>query len=383
MSRLFEFLSKNTRTIESVLLLAVFPTLGIFSGWLIGGSRQPAVVAFLPLLFGLMSGITLTLLESRAIAIRWKKILSEKLSTSSFELVDGILDSQWRTFTFRAASSWAIGLILFCVACYWGVESGINRRTTTREGTHYAQLDSVLQEIQVNSRQFQKFQIPFDGSEIATDQRPNVQFTLSYNPLAADGWNVSSAYEIAVDADDAPIDFDPPRELGKIKLISGDQIVWSTEVPNGLKLFKFSAAANSMSIDCNDSEFDKSGKDWSSKEIRSSSEFLILTVKESDTKGTIEFQDLLSTMPSISADRIFAASDSQSKLLLQTIWWKLPTKNVTQSDAKSFFEATLIPGLILGDANLDDAWKKLETLEAANSEQGDATAYQMSDDFTS
>jgi hypothetical protein len=110
-----------------LLLIAVFPVAGWLTGWLVGQSRTPVVGALLPLLFGLAGALTYGLLDRSVKGQAVLKALKEELDPVAFEKVQPVVAEQLKESLWLPAF-WALGVILFCGACYGGLRIGLSFR---------------------------------------------------------------------------------------------------------------------------------------------------------------------------------------------------------------------------------------------------------------
>jgi hypothetical protein len=121
---------ENWRTWSRLLLLlplaAVFPIMGAFVGWLVGASQTAVVGVLLPLVFGLLGALSWNSL-SRATEIEHAiNVLRENLTKETAEKL--AIQMRGSANILQLGSFWAVATILFCIACKWGIEKGIERR---------------------------------------------------------------------------------------------------------------------------------------------------------------------------------------------------------------------------------------------------------------
>lgn len=126
-----------------VPLVVLPPVAGWLVGWLIGASQTPVVAAAVPLLFGIFGAIGYGTIAKRMEAGEFLDQLVS--STTMKQLGDDARraiesDVSIRRATEGSAAIWyTLGIVLFCVTCYWGVQRGIAQRVP-----HYKPLNSFL-----------------------------------------------------------------------------------------------------------------------------------------------------------------------------------------------------------------------------------------------
>jgi hypothetical protein len=122
----------RAQLIPCLLIGVSFPIVGYFIGWFVGASRVPVIATFIPLVIGLLGAVPVALLERRLAANKFMeavKTLQEKRELDvgvagkiSSKLGDAAETSLW------LPAFWSVGVILFCVASYFGTENGIRQR---------------------------------------------------------------------------------------------------------------------------------------------------------------------------------------------------------------------------------------------------------------
>jgi len=96
-------------------------------GWFTGASETPVVGALLPLLFGLVDGLSFGFFDRRSKQFRLQKQLEQaELTATESKKVRKALDLDYSAAWMPGY--WAIGVGLFCFFCFRGTSSGIARR---------------------------------------------------------------------------------------------------------------------------------------------------------------------------------------------------------------------------------------------------------------
>lgn len=108
------------------LLLLAFAAVGALTGWLVGASDTPVVAALLPLVFGFTGAIGFGYAEAAAQV----KLVREALASDDSGLRERLAAAVGPTSTgqLRLPAFWALAVVVFCVACYWGLQTGITLR---------------------------------------------------------------------------------------------------------------------------------------------------------------------------------------------------------------------------------------------------------------
>lgn len=131
MNRLNRILAR----ISIPLVLLAFAGVGWFTGYLAGASSSPVVAVLLPAIFGVFGGLSTVFLNRQWTHSRMQQRL-EDLDLSNDHVrrqAAGIVDELFDT---DESSSWlpslySIAILLFCFMCFWGIESGYQRRVNT------------------------------------------------------------------------------------------------------------------------------------------------------------------------------------------------------------------------------------------------------------
>jgi len=134
--------SSFARTIYWSLLVAVFPVVGLFTGWTVGKSESPVVNTLLPLVFGLLGALSLGLLDSRVRGARLAELL-KSLDSDLRERVLRLLEVP-RDTSLRLPAFWALGVLLFCGACYGGIRIGMASKTVAYTPLH--EIEAIKQD---------------------------------------------------------------------------------------------------------------------------------------------------------------------------------------------------------------------------------------------
>ena len=116
-------------TVPAILVLFFFAVLGAFTGWYVGESRVPVVGIFIPIIAGLMGGVSVALFDRKATTEKVLKAVQELtvqnpalLGTSS-QLESKLSEPSWWVLVF-----WLFNVVVFCLSSFFGFHNGIDFR---------------------------------------------------------------------------------------------------------------------------------------------------------------------------------------------------------------------------------------------------------------
>jgi hypothetical protein len=109
-----------------ISLLLAFATVGGLTGWLVGASDTPVVAALLPLVFGMTGAIGFGYAE----AASQLKLVREALALDDSGLRERLASALGPTgkAELRLPAFWGLAVVVFCVTCYLGLQSGVSLR---------------------------------------------------------------------------------------------------------------------------------------------------------------------------------------------------------------------------------------------------------------
>lgn len=126
--------NRTSQTLSWVLTLVSFPVAGYLMGWLTGSSNSPVVGTMLPLAFSLIGALSYGLLERTKRNEDLLKVVHDmELDETVRDKITDALHVQTSSTWVRAF--WAIGVMLFCSSCFWGLSSGIAARIPSHKST--------------------------------------------------------------------------------------------------------------------------------------------------------------------------------------------------------------------------------------------------------
>lgn len=117
----------GTQIVYWLIIIAVFPCVGFFIGWFVGMSRSPVVGTLLPILFGVLGAMGFGAIEKRAMQKRLHDCIEEFNDKAAAAQLKTALPEIQRP-SLAAPAAWSFGTILFCVACYFGANAGMNAK---------------------------------------------------------------------------------------------------------------------------------------------------------------------------------------------------------------------------------------------------------------
>lgn len=113
-----------------LVIIAAFPCVGFFIGWFVGMSRSPVVATLLPILFGVLGAMGFGAIERRAMQQRLHDCVEDFNDNAAAKQLRTALPEIQRP-SLTAPAAWSLGAILFCIACYFGANVGIDTRLQT------------------------------------------------------------------------------------------------------------------------------------------------------------------------------------------------------------------------------------------------------------
>ncbi|MCP4643766.1 MAG: hypothetical protein GY851_25195 [bacterium] len=114
------------KTYRSICALLAVVSVGLFVGWLVGVSASPVVSTVLPLVFSLLGGLGL----GYAAVLSRLKAANDKIEALGKGIpanTQGAPDSEPLHVDYPSIL-WSVAVTVFCVACYWGIQEGIEDR---------------------------------------------------------------------------------------------------------------------------------------------------------------------------------------------------------------------------------------------------------------
>jgi hypothetical protein len=105
---------------------AAFAATGFLVGWVTGASNSPVVATVLPLIFGIVGGVSFGVLEKRDRRRRFYAAL-DTLDEKTRAAVESKLGAR-SDDSMLLPGLWSIGTVLFCGACFIGVREGMFER---------------------------------------------------------------------------------------------------------------------------------------------------------------------------------------------------------------------------------------------------------------
>lgn len=140
------WLRKNWRLL--LLLAAAFGAVGFLAGYLVGQSRAPAIPALLPLLVGLLGGLSYAVFEKRATLSTLLGKLEEVAATKqlhpdSLAPLRAEIEKEGEP-SLALPAVWAVFIILFSLAAAVGLHYGIAERVPA-----YPELGTFLEDRRV------------------------------------------------------------------------------------------------------------------------------------------------------------------------------------------------------------------------------------------